>query len=263
MSDEILDPDAVSDAEWLPVRAALRDVVVPAEAREAALAAALAAFDQAPAELDDVAAAAAAAAMPASAADRQGDVVSLQTRMGARWTRWVGTAAAAVAVLAVGGVVINGLGRSSNEQVSVEPAAAVESASATDSAKVIEPTEANATDMAPMAGSVEAVSEPDPTSTISSIGGGGAVTESTPPEVVALAPTVAIADSAGLAAYATRAAAAPPMADIPYSACQPTGTDMLGVVSFQGITAIVVRNGDSSYSAIAADTCAVLATVTL
>lgn len=260
MSDEILDPDAVSDAEWLPVRAALRDVAVPAEAREAALAAALAAFDG---ERTDVPiAAAAATALPAAAGDRRADVVSLQTRMGARWTRWVGTAAAAVAVLAVGGVVINGLGGPSGGQVSVEPATAAESTLSMSTGKEAGPIEANATDMAPMSGSAESVGEPAPTSTISTIGGGGAVTEPTVPVVVALAPTVAIADSTDLAAYATRTAAAPPMADVPDSPCQLDGADTLGVVSYQGVTAIVVRNADSSYSAIAADTCAVLATVT-
>ena len=44
MSDDLHDPDAPSDAEWLSIRASLRDVTVPEAAREQALAAALAAF---------------------------------------------------------------------------------------------------------------------------------------------------------------------------------------------------------------------------
>ena len=256
MSDEILDPDAVSDAEWLPVRASLRDIVVPAEAREVAIAAALAAFDE---DRIDVPIAAAAASLPTAAGDRQADVVLLQTRMGARWTRWAGTAAAAVAVLAVGGVVINGLGGSSGGQVSVEPATAAESTLSMSTAKE---SGMNATDMAPMSGSLESVDEQVAPSTIGSIDGGAAPDSTQPEVVVALAPSVDVADEAGLTTYATRTAAAPPEVDLPDSPCRPTGADLLGVVSYQGVTAIVVRNEDSSYSAIAADTCAVLATVT-
>jgi hypothetical protein len=58
MTDDIRDPDAPSDAVWLPIRASLRDVAVPADAREDAIAAALAEFDA----LQTTPAAAAAAA---------------------------------------------------------------------------------------------------------------------------------------------------------------------------------------------------------
>lgn len=264
MSDEILDPDALSDAEWLPVRATLRDIAVPAEARESAIGAALAAFDEihGTMHVEVPAAAAAAASLPGVADDRGGNVVSLQTRMGSRWTRWVGSAAAAVAVLAVGGVVINGLGRSSNDQVSIDATTAVESALSTDTAKMSDAAGMNATDMEPTSGGVESGGSPVPESTISSIDG-GAIAETVPAQVVtAMAPTEAVADPDGLADYATRTAAAPPMAALPDSACRPDGAETIGVITFQGATAIVVRNPDSSYSAISADTCAVLATVT-
>ncbi len=256
MSDEILDPDAPSDAEWLPVRAAMRDVAVPAEAREIAISAALAAFDELHGEVP-VAAAAAAAVAP----DRPADVVSLQTRMGSRWTRWVGSAAAAVAVLAVGGVVINGLGGSSNDPVSIEPTAAVESAFSTDTAKMAEAT-AGATEMAPVPGTAAPLEGTNTSPTIGSIDSGAEADTTTPQVVVAMAPTEEVASTDELTEYATRTAAAPPMANLPDSACSPTGSEIIGVVTFQGVTAIVVRNADSSYSAIGADTCAVLATVT-
>jgi hypothetical protein len=256
MSDEILDPDAPSDAEWLPVRAAMRDVAVPVEAREMAISAALAAFDELHGEVPIAAAAAAAVA-----ADRPADVVSLQTRMGSRWTRWVGSAAAAVAVLAVGGVVINGMGGSSNDQVSIEPTAAVESAFSTDTAKMAEAT-AGATEMAPVPGTAAPLERTNTSPTIGSIGSGAEADTTTPQVVVAMAPTEEVASTDELTEYATRTAAAPPMANLPDSACSPTGSEIIGVVTFQGVTAIVVRNADSSYSAIGADTCAVLATVT-
>lgn len=255
MSDEILDPDAPSDAEWLPVRAAMRDVAVPVEAREMAISAALAAFDELHGEVPIAAAAAAAAP------DRPADVVSLQTRMGSRWTRWVGSAAAAVAVLAVGGVVINGLGGSSNDQVSIEPTAAVESAFSTDTAKMAEAT-AGATEMAPVPGTAVPLEGTNTSPTIGSIDSGAEADTTTPQVVVAMAPTEEVASTDELAEYATRTAAAPPMANLPDSACSPTGSEIIGVVTFQGVTAIVVRNADSSYSAIGADTCTVLATVT-
>lgn len=256
MSDEILDPDAPSDAEWLPVRAAMRDVAVPAEAREIAISAALAAFDELHGEVPVAAAAAAAVA-----ADRPADVVSLQTKMGSRWTRWVGSAAAAVAVLAVGGVVINGMGGSSNDQVSIEPTAAVESAFSTDTAKMAEAT-AGATEMAPVPGTAAPVEGTNTSPTIGSIESGAEADTTTPQVVVAMAPTEEVASTDELTEYATRTAAAPPMANLPDSTCNPTGSEIIGVVTFQGVTAIVVRNADSSYSAIGADTCAVLATVT-
>ena len=257
MSDEILDPDAPSDAEWLPVRAAMRDVAVPAEAREMAISAALAAFDELHGEMPVAAAAAAAVAAP----DRPADVVSLQTRMGSRWTRWVGSAAAAVAVLAVGGVVINGMGGSSNDQVSIEPTAAVESAFSTDAAKMAEAT-AGATEMAPVPGTAAPLEGTNTSPTIGSIGSGAEADTTTPQVVVAMAPTEEVASTDELTEYATRTAAAPPMANLPDSACSRTGSEIIGVVTFQGVTAIVVRNADGSYSAIGADTCAVLATVT-
>lgn len=256
MSDEILDPDAPSDAEWLPVRAAMRDVAVPAEAREMAISAALAAFD----ELHGEVLVAAAAAVPASG--QPADVVSLQTRVGSRWTRWVGSAAAAVAVLAVGGVIINGFGRSSNDQVSIEPTTAVESAFSTDAAKMAEAATENATAVAPMAGTTDELGGTSAPPTIGSIGSGAEADTTMPNVVVAMAPTEEIASTDELTEYATRTAAAPPMADLPDSACNPPGSEIIGVVTFQGVTAIVVRNADSSYSAIGADTCAVLATVT-
>jgi hypothetical protein len=257
MSDEILDPDAPSDAEWLPVRAAMRDVAVPAEAREFAISAALAAFDELHGEVPVAAAAAAAVA-----ADRPADVVSLQTRMGSRWTRWVGSAAAAVAVLAVGGVVINGMGGSSNDQVSIEPTAAVESAFATDTAKMAEVTAENATEMAPVPGTAAPLEGPNTSPTIGSIESGAEADTTIPQVVVAMAPTEEVASTDELTEYATRTAAAPPMANLPDSTCSLTGSEIIGVVTFQGVTAIVVRNADSSYSAIGADTCTVLATVT-
>lgn len=262
MSDEILDPDAPSEADWLPVRAELRDVAVPAEAREAAIAAALGAFDELHTELVGVAAAAAAP----TAADRPADVVSLQTRMGSRWSLWVGAAAAAVAVLAVGGVLINGRGGSSDDQVSIETASAVESAFSTDVAGLAEPVPAGGTDGQPEADNLDATKVEASTAqvapTIGSIGA-GAVAETAAPAVTSeLMPTEVVADTAGLTDYVVRTSAAPPMIGLPDSPCRPDGSELIGVVTFQGVTAIVVRNADSSFSAIDIDGCAVLATVT-
>ena len=92
MSDDAFDPDDMTDADWPSVRAALRDVVVPADAREAAIAAALGEFDE-------------LRATPAT-------VVSLASRR-KRQYRMLSYAAAAVAVLFVGGVMVRN-GRSTS-----------------------------------------------------------------------------------------------------------------------------------------------------
>ena len=85
MSDDTLDPGAPSEAEWLPIRASLRDVAVPAKAREQALAAALGVFDELQATTLD------------TVTDAAEPPVSLATHRARRY-RWLTGAAAAVAV---------------------------------------------------------------------------------------------------------------------------------------------------------------------
>lgn len=271
MNDDRFDPDAPSDETWRSVRASLRDVVVPVEAREAAIASALAAFDElhSDSSTDHEAPVLVAAAVggpdvpPISLADRR-----------RRQQRWLGRAAAAVAVLAVGGVVVNGLRGSSDQEVSVEPASAMESsAKSTDSASADGGSSNDATSggstvesgspealagatIAPMAAELE--TQP----TIASIDVAAAPDVTAAPQgTEAPVPTESLADPAALADYAARTMAAPPMAGLPDSECVTAASTVIGVVSYQGTTAIVAIDPSGAYRAIALDTCAVLATV--
>lgn len=254
MNDDTRDPDAPSDDVWLPIRASLREVAVPADARERAVAAALAEFDA----LQAVPAAAAAAAAPT------GDVVSLVDRRQRRY-RWLTSAAAAIVVLAVGGLVASNVGRSTDDgtDVAVEPAAATtaDAAAQPETAAKADPDTgvlmATAETMAPAAGNQAAATESTaaaaestaPLPTIGSID--GAAEYGNAPSVESPEQLAAFAASVPTTARQTT----------PVSACLPPGVEVLGPVVYRQQQALVVRTPTGQLSAIDRLSCAVLVTV--
>jgi hypothetical protein len=269
MTDDIRDPDAPSDAVWLPIRASLRAVAVPADAREDAIAAALAEFDA----LQTTPAAAAAAvagqaAAPVSSTANQ--VVSLADRRQRRY-RWLTSAAAAIVVLAGVGIVAGNIGRSSDDSanVAVEPA----SATAAESAESAESADAGQFESAPKAaaepGVMTATAEtlaPGGVDTLAATESTAAAAESTTPPTIgsidgAASPgnTTPVDSPDQLVEYAATVPAASRQA--PTNACLPPEVEVLGEVVYRQQQAIVVRAPTGQISAIDRLTCAVLVTV--
>ncbi len=268
MSDDTLDPGAPSEAEWLPLRASLRDVAVPAEAREQALAAALAAFD----ELQGAPLAAAAAAPAAPP-------VSLAAHRERRY-RWLAGAAAAVAVLAVGGVVLRSLDTrsddGSNVAVATEASASSNAATQSDAAPagsdvvVPEAKQAEATATGVLTATADTLA-PAPAETMTGVG----VTSPVP--APANAPVSTIGSIDGAAEYGTAPTIDSPQAlaafaadltatsattrSIPAAACLPSDVEVLGTVVYRQQQAIVVRSADGAISALDSFSCAVIVTV--
>jgi hypothetical protein len=272
MNDDIRDPDAPSDAVWLPIRASLRDVAVPVDAREDAIAAALAEFDALQAT-PAAAAAAVAVAGPAATpvSSTATEVVSLADRRQRRY-RWLPSAAAAMVVLAGVGIVAGTIGRSSNDTANV----------------AVEPASATADDDDPQGGAVAGgLPEAAPkaaaetglmTATAETLAPGGvdtlAATESTAAAAAesTTPPTIGSIDGAAnpgnttpvdspdqLVEYAATVPAASRQA--PTNACLPPEVEVLGEVVYRQQQAIVVRAPTGQISAIDRLTCAVLVTV--
>ena len=258
MNDDTRDPDAPSDDVWLPIRASLRDVAVPADAREGAIAAALAEFDA----LHAVPAAAAATAPSAAAA--AGAVVSLVDRRQQRY-RWLTGAAAAIVVLAVGGLVASNVGRSNDDgtNVAIEPASAEMADAASQSAA----TQKAAPDTGVLMATAETMAP--------AAGGQAAATESTAAAAESTAPVPTIGSIDGAAEFgnapsvetpeqlAAFAASVPESArqPTPVNACLPPDVDVLGQVVYRQQQALVVRAPTGQISAIERLSCAVLVTV--
>lgn len=266
MNDDIRDPDAPSDAVWLPIRASLRDVAVPADARDGAIAAALAEFDALQATPAAAAAVAGQAAAPVSSTADQ--VVSLADRRQRRY-RWLTSAAAAIVVLAGVGIVAGNIGRSSDDSTNV----AVEPASAT-AAAAAESADAGQLESAPKAAAEPGVM----TATAETLAPGGvdtlAATESTAAAAAesTTPPTIGSIDGAAspgnttpvdspdqLVEYAATVPATSRQA--PTNACLPPEVEVLGEVVYRQQQAIVVRAPTGQISAIDRLTCAVLVTV--
>lgn len=271
------------------ILAELDDVPVPTAARASALAAALAVFDELHA-VDTPAAAAAPAAADAVATPTAA-VVSLADRARRRWNPRIvlGAAAAVVAVLAIGGVIID-RGRSNDDTLSSADTASPlgETSRKTDASSA---PQLNQTQMAP-------VESAAPAMTISAIPAGGAdVGTATPTMDAASADTAAptatdapadttagaapstfastvterVLDQQELLAYAARviatggSPAATTPAPAPARACPTDGAEVLGDVLYgpDAVPARVVR--DLTTGAIRAeslDTCQVLTSVT-
>lgn len=259
MNDDIRDPDAPSDDVWQPIRASLREVAVPADAREGAIAAALAEFDA----LRAVPVAAAAAAVAA------GDIVSIDARRQRRY-RWLTGAAAAVVVLAVGGIVAGTIGRSSDDStnVAIEPASApaADAANSADAGQ-LEAVPKAAAETGVMTATAETLA-PGGGDTIAATEStaAAAATESTPPPTIGSIDGAASPDNAPpvdspdqLAAFAADPPATTRAA--PTTACLPPGVEVLGEVVYRQQQAIVVRAPTGQISAIDRLTCAVLITV--
>ena len=257
MSDDAFDPDDMNDADWPSVRASLRDVVVPADAREAAIAAALGEFDE-------------LRATPAT-------VVSLASRR-KRQYRMLSYAAAAVAVLFVGGVIVrNGRSTSTPAMSASEKSAAATAspamASATESTvagQVAAQTLSGATDTAlsqspsSAADATGTTSNGAPLVVVATIGaipgpaeaGGTAVSATAVAEQVA---TPDINSPEALASYARTLAEAGPSL-MQGDSCPPTAATTLGTVNYRGHLAVVRRASDGTITAVDLASCAVLAT---
>lgn len=266
MSDDTLDPGAPSEAEWLPLRASLRDVAVPAEAREQALAAALAAFD----ELHATPLAGAAAVPPAPP-------VSLAAHRERRY-RWLAGAAAAVAVLAVGGAVLRSLDTRSDDGSDV--AVATEATASANAATQSDPAAADSAAVAPEAKQAEATvtgvltATADtlaaaPAETMTGVGANSPVPANAPVSTIGsidgaadYGTAPAIDSPQALAAYAADVSATPTATrSIPAPACLPNDVEVLGTVVYRQQQAIVVRSADGAISALDSFSCAVIVTV--
>jgi hypothetical protein len=241
----------------------IRSVQVPTTARESAVAAALAAFDQL--HPDTVV----AAPVPA----HPSNVVSLDTRR--RWYRLVAGAAAALLLVAGGAAALGAFGDSSHNDSSATAATAAQKqsddagAAADQSTMAADaPTAAGAatenasTATAPSAAQTDATTAPagtdapaatiasaapnSPVSTIGVIPGPGEVTPN-------------IDDPAGLASYAANASS---VGRSSAEQCVPAGDDDLGRVTYQGTPAVIARHPDDGVvSAYAVDGCSILATI--
>lgn len=252
MSDDFL-PDAPSDAEWQPVRAALRSVTVPGDAREAAVAAALAAFD----ELHDQVPAVAAAAPVVPLVDRR-----------PRVQRWLTAAAAVVAVLAVGGVVVNRLAPRSDDGIVAVPAAnsAVAEAVATTVPAMSEKASDRAAAGDVLTATVDS-SAPALAAAPEIAVGGGEVTPSTIGSIdgaASIEATTVVDSPEALAAYAAGATTSLDGEVSPGSAtaCATSDSDVLGAVIYAGQPAVVVRNrATGEVAALDRVSCTVLASV--
>jgi len=272
MNDDIRDPDAPSDAVWLPIRASLRDVAVPVDAREDAIAAALAEFDAlqaTPAAATAAAAAAGPAATPVSSTAAQ--VVSLADRRQRRY-RWLTGAAAAIGVMAGVGIVAGTIGRSSDDStnVAVEPAAAPAADDDPQGGAVAGGLPEAAPKAAAETGVMTATAEtlaPGGVDTLAATEStAAAATESTPPPTIgsidgAASPgnTTPVDSPDQLVEYAATVPATSRQS--PINACLPAEVEVLGEVVYRQQQAIVVRAPTGQISAIDRLTCAVLVTV--
>ncbi len=266
MSDDTFDPGAPSDAEWLPLRASLRDVTVPADAREQALAAALAAFD----ELQ---------AAPLAAAATVEPPVSLAAHRERRY-RWLTGAAAAVAVLAVGGIVLRSLDTRSDDDSTV--AVATEATASANAATQSDKASAGGATIAPEAKQAEAAETGVLTATADTLAPATAETmtgvgATSPAPVPADAPVSTIGSIDGAAEYGTApevdspealvafaAAVADtpsPTRSAPAAACLSGDVEILGTVVYRQQQAIVVRSASGAISALDVFSCAVIVTV--
>jgi hypothetical protein len=267
-SDELLALDAVVDGTATPeqqalvdaspeltsmahdlvaIRQAMPEVEVPAGAREAAIAAALDAFDaQAPA--------------PAVATGVMADVVPMRARRA--WYRPI-MAAAAAAVVVVAGVatllaVRGGSGGDSDDvsmsskardSAATAPTAATEGTVGPLAASTVVPAAADATEMAASAttaasgaGSPESSAPP---ATIGSIGPGGA--------------TLDLTDESAVRQYAATATPVPDVAP----RCGAPDAEQLGQVSYQGRAVMLTRDPSSGdLSLYAVDDCSLVTTIT-
>jgi len=294
MSDDTFDPDALSEAEWSPIGRALSDVTVPAAARESAVAAALAVFDelQASGELratDSIAATAIVDDMTSadtvsdtvSSASKSADVVRLEDRRRRRY-RMLSRVAAAVAVLFIGGVAARGLGRSDNgtafeaaskTATNVSEVAGTEAASgqaATAQSDAAEPNVAAVSGEQPEAGAMTATTfamattlpsdagtldqKTSPTATIGSLNGPAIVDSATV--------LLAVESPEALLAYANGIdSAGEPARSAVATACNTATGTLVGTVLYQGRTATVFLLPNGSVTALDESTCTTLVTV--
>jgi hypothetical protein len=266
MNDDRRDPDAPSDAVWLPIRASMRDVAVPADAREGAIAAALAEFDALQATPAAAAVAGPAAAPVSIAADQ---VVSLADRRQRRY-RWLTGAAAAIVVLAAGGIIAGNIGRSSNDSTNVafvpSSAPAAEAAKSADAGGLSESAPEAAAETGVLTAAAETLAPGIDSDAAAVTESTAAAAAATPPPTIgsidgAASPgnTTPVDSPAQLVEFASSAPAINGQA--PTNACLPPGVEVLGEVMYRQQQAIVVRAPTGQISAIDRLTCAVLVTV--
>lgn len=266
-------------ASYAMLRARLADVQVPAQARDHAVAAALAVFDEAAAHASEPSAAAAAGTLANTLADTSSKVVWLKARR-QRQQRWLTAAAAAAVVVVVAAGVINASG-SDNKSASKSLGTSAQDSQVNGAA----PTKIAATASDSAAGSAN-------TSVGAPTAGGAEITSVNGPAVVspwALAPNFGTAQE--IAAYAlessfgqqTRVSASPSAAvpDTSASAstksqtaadrstefnttCLTGVTSPIAAIVFQGRQVLAIRDDNAKVvRVIDPSTCAVLITVSL
>ncbi len=300
MSDDTFDPDALSEAEWSPIGRALSDVAVPAAARESAVAAALAVFDelQASGELratDSIAATAIVDDMTSgdtvsgdtvsgdtvSSASKGADVVRLEDRRRRRY-RMLSRVAAAVAVLFIGGVAARGLSRSDNgtafeaaskTATNVSEVAGTEAASgqaATAQSDAAGPDVAAVSGAQPEAGATSATTfamattlPPDAGTLDQKTSPTATIGSLNGPAIVDSATVLlAVESPEALLAYANGIdSAGEPARSAVATACNTATGTLVGTVLYQGRTAAVFLLPNGSVTALDESTCTTLVTV--
>lgn len=273
---------------WRDQRTALADVAVPAQAREAALAAAMAAFDLLQAEHQtehqtEGAAADAVDGIAAAPTPAPGNVIRFERRR--RTYRLLTGVAAAVGVLFVGALVVGGLGSmggSDEESTAIAPEAAAKSP-LPDAARVADDPATpmmESAEAAPMGGADPtgeagdaAFSTASPAATesaaASEVTEAPAATEAPAPENSADSISgaadlvVAITTPQALLDYANTQQPILPLPGLALP-CVAEGDEAVGEVTYQGTPAVVVRDPQTGeVRALDLDAgCAVLATAT-
>jgi len=269
--------------------AEMADIEVTATARESAIAAALAVFDELQATSADAAAATVAPVAPVA------PVLSLADRARRRWNprAVLGAAAAIVAVLAIGTVIANTGGSDDDSSTAGNESAATTAALVTsqkDQTEIAAATEApdeDASGAAPAApiqpsqtigeipGAADPISNPATADAAPADTQGADATEAPSAETTgqstfatSMPPAEPVADPPSLADYARRVEAereGGTATTVPTSSCAAPDDEVLGNVLYgpDEVFAIVIHDvGTDEVRAVAADTCQVLASVT-
>ena len=267
---------------WRDQRTALADVAVPAQAREDALVAAMAAFDLLRDEQhDEQHDADTASGIAAALAPAPGNVIRFERRR--RTYRLLTGVAAAVGVLFVGALVAGGLGSmggSDEETTAIAPEAAAKTPPP-DAARVADDPATpmmESAEAAPMGGAAPAADTGDAAFSTVSPAATEAATEATEAPAAAETPApensadsisgaadlvVAITTPQALLDYANTQQPILPLPGLAFP-CVDEGDEAIGQVTYQGTPAVVVRDPRTSeVRALDLDGgCAVLATAT-
>ncbi|MCU1362007.1 MAG: hypothetical protein JWN99_3296, partial [Ilumatobacteraceae bacterium] len=220
-------------------RRQIRDVPVPGAARDSAISAALAVFDQ-------------QHAVPASPSN----VVSLDSRR--RWYRVVAGAAAALLVVVGGAAVLGSMGGSDDDSAATADVTASQKsggdadatldapATADQAAPMIDAPDAAATEAASASAAPAATDAPAVAATSAGSDATDSPSASTPVSTIGAIPGAATAtpDIDDQSQLATFVADAPVVTDASTERCVPQGDDDLGHVTYRSTPAVVARHRD-------------------